>query len=96
MLFISKTRAARSLSIRNLGRTHFRSIHATTSRMTNTEAAPAAKQAHFEGGNDGTPGISEIVARRAKAGRLVAGIAAASDSDMFKGSVSPPGEMLST
>jgi len=54
--------------------------------MTNTEAAPAAKQAHFEGGNDGTPGISEIVARRAKAGRLVAGIAAASDSDMFKGS----------
>lgn len=58
------------------------------STSANTEAAPAAKQAHFEGSDDSTPGIYEIAARRAKAGKLVAGIAAASDSDMFKGSVS--------
>lgn len=58
------------------------------SKNTNAEAAPAAKQAHFERADDSTPGINEIMARRAKAGKLVAGIAAASDSDMFKGPVS--------
>lgn len=32
--------------------------------------------------------IDEILARRARTGKLVAGVAAASDSDMFKGDVS--------
>lgn len=35
--------------------------------------------------------IDDIMARRAQAGKLVAGIAAASDSDMFKSSVSVEG-----
>lgn len=38
--------------------------------------------------SQGASVIDEIKARRAKAGKLVAGVAAASDSDMFKGSVS--------
>lgn len=38
--------------------------------------------------SQGATVIDEIKARRAKAGKLVAGVAAASDSDMFKGSVS--------
>ncbi|QPG99326.1 hypothetical protein C2857_001490 [Epichloe festucae Fl1] len=49
-----------------------------------------AKSEGINGTNNGvTSGssiIQEILARRATAGRLVAGIAAASDSDMFKGS----------
>lgn len=51
------------------------------------EASPVARQAHFDKEN-GLHGIAEITARRAKAGKLVAGVAAASDSDMFKGPVS--------
>lgn len=47
---------------------------------------PAAKQATFD--KSRSPSIvDEITIRRAKAGKLVAGVAAASDSDMFKGSV---------
>ena len=38
--------------------------------------------------NSASPVIQAILARRAKAGKLVAGVAAASDSDMFKGPVS--------
>lgn len=62
-------------------------IHSTSHNLSSAEAAPDAKQAHFESGR-GLRAIDEILARRAKAGKLVAGIAAASDSDMFKGSVS--------
>jgi hypothetical protein len=40
--------------------------------------------------------IDDIMARRARAGKLVAGIAAASDSDMFKGSVSVRDEQRAT
>lgn len=51
-----------------------------------------AKSEGVNGTNNGvTSGssiIQEILARRATAGKLIAGIAAASDSDMFKGSVS--------
>ncbi|KAI6785848.1 Aromatic amino acid aminotransferase-like protein [Emericellopsis cladophorae] len=51
----------------------------------NNEAAPAAALAHHEK-RGGLKVIDDILARRAKAGKLVAGIAAASNSDMFKGS----------
>lgn len=40
------------------------------------------------GVTSGSSIIDEILARRAKAGKLVAGVAAASDSDMWKGPVS--------
>ena len=39
--------------------------------------------------------IDEILARRAKAGKLVAGVAAASDSDMWKGPVSQASALFS-
>jgi hypothetical protein len=44
------------------------------------------------GTESGSSMVQEILARRAKAGKLVAGVAAASDSDMWKGPVSngPP------
>ena len=51
------------------------------------EAAPVAKQAHYEAPPTSSH-IDEISRRRAAAGRLVAGVAAASNSEMFKGSVS--------
>lgn len=38
------------------------------------------------------PILDKIIARRAKAGNLVAGAAAASNSDMFKAPVRPPHE----
>jgi aromatic amino acid aminotransferase I len=51
-----------------------------------SDAVPSGKSAHYEGGR-GRNMIDEITERRVKAGKLVAGIAAASDSDMFKGPV---------
>ncbi|RFU72446.1 aromatic aminotransferase aro8 [Trichoderma arundinaceum] len=61
-----------------------RSLHSRSSHLNSAEAAataqPATHQAEY------APSLlGEIAARRAKAGKLVAGIAAASDSDMFKG-----------
>lgn len=56
-------------------------------RLSSAEAAPAARPAKHES-DRGARAIDGIAARRVKAGKLVAGIAAASDSDMFKGSVS--------
>ena len=64
-------------------RAHF---HNKKPQLASAEAAPAAKPARHETGS-GMRAIDGIAARRAKAGKLVAGIAAASDSDMFKGSV---------
>lgn len=62
-------------------------LHTKSADCSSAEAAPAAKQAHHES-RGGMRAIDAIMARRAQAGKLVAGIAAASDSDMFKGSVS--------
>ncbi|KAK5987626.1 Aromatic amino acid aminotransferase C56E4.03 [Cladobotryum mycophilum] len=56
----------------------------TKPSLNSAGAAPAAQPAHHETTHSPSV-ISEIAARRAKAGKLVAGIAAASDSDMFKG-----------
>lgn len=63
-----------------------RSLHSRPSHNS-AEAAAAAQPATHE--VEYSPSVlRDIAARRAKAGKLVAGIAAASDSDMFKGSVS--------
>jgi aromatic amino acid aminotransferase I / 2-aminoadipate transaminase len=53
------------------------------------EAASVARPATFEK-EDGASRIADVMARRAQAGKLVAGVAAYSDSDMFKGPVSLP------
>jgi hypothetical protein len=58
-----------------------------TTTMVNHEEAHAAVPAHHET-RGGMKAIDEILARRAQAGKLVAGVAAASSSDMFKGPVS--------
>lgn len=64
-----------------------RPLHSRSSHLNSAEAAAAAQPATHEA--EYAPSLlSEIAARRAKAGKLVAGIAAASDSDMFKGPVS--------
>lgn len=52
---------------------------------TEEAALVAQPAAHVKGSV-----VDAINVRRAKAGKLVAGIAAASSSDMFKGSVSLP------
>lgn len=54
--------------------------------LTRAEAAPVAEAAHYEK-EHGSDAIGNILARRAKAGKLVAGVAAATHSDMFKGPV---------
>ena len=64
-----------------------RRLHTKPPNYSSLEAAPAAVQVRHESGR-GMRAIDDIMARRARAGKLVAGIAAASDSDMFKGSVS--------
>ena len=64
-----------------------RCIHANTARLS-AEAAPTSRPAHYDKTRRGSSVIDEILLRRAKAGRLVAGVAAPSDSDMFKGDVS--------
>ncbi|KAK9444421.1 Pyridoxal phosphate-dependent transferase, major domain protein [Metarhizium brunneum] len=51
----------------------------------NHAAAAAALNGTKNGVTPGSSIIEDILARRAKAGKLVAGIAAASDSDMWKG-----------
>ncbi|KAL7942336.1 pyridoxal phosphate-dependent transferase [Trichoderma barbatum] len=61
-----------------------RSLHSRSSHLNSAEAVataqPATHQAEY------APSLlTEIAARRAKAGKLIAGVAAASDSDMFKG-----------
>ena len=55
--------------------------------LQSAEAAPSQPKAHFEKASV-LPEISDVLTRRIKAGKLVAGIAAPSDSDMFKGPVS--------
>lgn len=52
------------------------------------EAAPEAIGAHFQKTRSDVKAIQDILDRREKAGKLVAGVAAASHSDMFKGPVS--------
>ncbi|UKZ52204.1 hypothetical protein TrVGV298_005979 [Trichoderma virens] len=61
-----------------------RPLHSRSSHLYSAEAAATAQPATHQ--VDYAPSLlGEIAARRAKAGKLVAGIAAASDSDMFKG-----------
>ncbi|PHH73296.1 hypothetical protein CDD80_3914 [Ophiocordyceps camponoti-rufipedis] len=53
--------------------------------LSNPEAAPAASPARLER-KQKSAAMDDVLARRLRAGRLVAGVAAASHSDMFKGS----------
>ena len=55
--------------------------------LYSAEAAPSQPRAHHDK-EQSFPAVADVLARRVKAGKLVAGIAAASDSDMFKGPVS--------
>ncbi|KAL6791591.1 pyridoxal phosphate-dependent transferase [Trichoderma sp. SZMC 28012] len=88
MLPITKAARLRALiatrhSVASISYRTARSLH-TRSSLNSAEAAATAQPATHE--VDYAPSLlSEIAARRAKAGKLVAGIAAASDSDMFKG-----------
>lgn len=59
----------------------------TKSHCSSIAAVPATEPARFDKGQRPSA-IDEVLARRAKSGKLVAGVAAASDSDMFKGPVS--------
>jgi aromatic amino acid aminotransferase I len=67
---------------------HTRMIQSSSRHLSSTEAAPAARPAHYDTSQQ-LSAIDAVKERRLKAGRLVAGVAAASDSDMFKGPVSP-------
>ncbi|KAL7805482.1 pyridoxal phosphate-dependent transferase [Trichoderma gracile] len=78
-LVVSRHGTAAAISLRAT-----RSLHSRSSHLNSAEAAATAQPATHEA--EYAPSLlSEIAARRAKAGKLVAGIAAASDSDMFKG-----------
>ncbi|KAL6858596.1 pyridoxal phosphate-dependent transferase [Trichoderma novae-zelandiae] len=89
MLPIAKAARLRALTASRHGTASIslrtaRSLHSRSSHLNSAEAAAAALPATHEA--EYAPSLlSEIAARRAKAGKLVAGIAAASDSDMFKG-----------
>jgi aromatic amino acid aminotransferase I len=91
MLPITKAARLRALMISRHGAATIsaravRSLHSRSSHLNSAEAAAAAPPATHE--VDYAPSVlRDIAARRAKAGKLVAGIAAASDSDMFKGPV---------
>ncbi|KAF5258907.1 hypothetical protein FOXYS1_10502, partial [Fusarium oxysporum] len=63
---------------------HGRSLHTTSRCLSSAEAAPAARPAHYDTSQQ-LSAIDAVKERRLKAGKLVAGVAAASDSDMFKG-----------
>lgn len=88
---ITKAARLRALSISRHGAVTIssraaRSLHSRPGHLNSAEAAAAEQPATHE--VDYSPSVlRDIAARRAKAGKLVAGIAAASDSDMFKGSV---------
>ena len=64
-----------------------RLIHSKPSDRSSAEASPVARSAKYEASSQPSV-IEEIALRRVKAGKLVAGVAAASNSDMFKGDVS--------
>lgn len=64
-----------------------RHFHARSADQATAEAAPQQQDASFEGQATPSP-FDAIRDRREKAGRLLAGVAAASDSDMFKAPVS--------
>lgn len=66
---------------------HNRMIHSSSKHLSSTEAAPAARPAHYDTSQK-LSAIDAVKERRLKAGKLVAGVAAASDSDIFKGPVS--------
>ncbi|KAL7895774.1 pyridoxal phosphate-dependent transferase [Trichoderma sp. SZMC 28014] len=89
MLPITRAARLRALSVSRNGAAMIasraaRSLHSRPSHNS-AEAAAAAQPATHE--VEYSPSVlRDIAARRAKAGKLVAGIAAASDSDMFKGS----------
>lgn len=63
-----------------------RPFHTKPGAQSAGEAAPVQKNATFEKQHVPSP-FDSIRERRAKAGKLVAGVAAASDSDMFKAPV---------
>ncbi|GJN72922.1 hypothetical protein PLIIFM63780_006988 [Purpureocillium lilacinum] len=77
--------AARRAAAQTAALCQARRIHNKSHGLFNAEAAPVARDARLDKGQR-TSAVDDILARRAKAGKLVAGIAAASDSDMFKGS----------
>lgn len=91
MLPVARAARSRALAVSRHGTATIslrtiRPLH-SSSHLNSAEAAAAAQPATHEA--EYAPSLlSEIAARRAKAGKLVAGIAAASDSDMFKGPVS--------
>ncbi|KAF4122604.1 aromatic amino acid aminotransferase I / 2-aminoadipate transaminase [Geosmithia morbida] len=60
-------------------------LHTKPPSLSGAEAAAVAQPAHHHG-HERSNAIDEIMARRAKAGRLEAGVAAPSHSNMFKGS----------
>jgi len=66
---------------------HGRLLHNSSKQLSSTETAPAARPAHYDTSQQ-LSAIDAVKERRLKAGKLVAGVAAASDSDMFKGPVS--------
>jgi hypothetical protein len=66
-----------------------RSFHSKSAVQSTAEAAPQQQDASFEKQSSPSP-FDAINARRAKAGRLLAGVAAASDADMFKAPVRLP------
>ncbi|KAM0379737.1 hypothetical protein ACHAPK_000313 [Fusarium culmorum] len=75
--------AVRTARLRSLIK-HSRTIHSSSKHLSSTEAAPAARPAHYDTSQK-LSAIDAVKERRLKAGKLVAGVAAASDSDMFKG-----------
>jgi aromatic amino acid aminotransferase I len=64
-----------------------RMLHSKGHDLSSAEAVPVARHAQYEG-PPRPSAIEEIALRRVKAGKLIAGVAAASNSDMFKGDVS--------
>lgn len=64
-----------------------RLLHSKSRDLSSAEAVPVARHAQYEGPPKPSI-IEEIALRRVKAGKLVAGVAAASNSDMFKGDTS--------
>jgi aromatic amino acid aminotransferase I len=82
---ISRLRGRAPLTIPQISACRARQLHSKSHDLATAEAMPAARHARYEGSQ--TPSaVDEIALRRAKAGKLIAGVAAPSDSDMFKGS----------
>lgn len=69
-----------------------RPFNSKSSDRSVADAVPVERQATFEKRQEPSPfdGVRE---RRAKAGKLIAGVAAASDSEMFKSPVGRPSSL---